>query len=51
MMVHGEECTTLKKCIIIIIFFFFNVAAQREKAVNAYHGMKAVLVTYLEIVS
>jgi len=38
-------------CIIIIIIIILNVAAQREKPVNVYHGMKAILVMYLEIVS
>ena len=50
MMVHVEACT-LKMCIIIIIIIIFTVAAQREKPVNVYHGMKAVLVTYLESAS
>jgi uncharacterized membrane protein len=54
MMVHVEACTTLEMCIIIIIIIIiiiFIVAAQREKPVNVYHGMKVVLVMYMEIVS
>jgi len=57
MMVHVEACT-LKMCIIIIItiitttiIIIFTVAAQREKPVNVYHGMKAVLVMNLKSVS
>jgi len=52
MMVHVEACTTLEMCIIIIIIIIiFIVVAQRQKPVNVYHGMKVVLVTYMEIVS
>jgi hypothetical protein len=46
MVVQVEAPTTLEMARAI-----FTLAAQGENPVNIYHRMKAVLVTYLEMVS